>query len=175
MPPDFEWVEKMEKDYTIPFKGLGVGKHSFKFEIKEEFFESYDLPDIKKGSVSISLDLIKESTLLDLHFQLNGELELKCDRCLGNYIQPVVGEFRLVVKFGEAYNEESDEVIVIPQTENKIDLSQYIYEYVNLLLPIKKTHLNMEDCDPKMLEKINAHAEQEIDPRWEALKKLKLK
>ncbi len=119
--------------------------------------------------------MIKESTLLDLHFKLSGDFEVMCDRCLGNYMQPINGDFRLIVKFGEDYKEESDDVVVIPQTESRIDIGQYIYEYVNLLLPIKKIHLKSEDCDPEMIEKMNTHSKQEVDPRWEALKNIKLK
>lgn len=174
MPPDFEWV-KMETAYAIPFKGLGVGQHSFKFEIDAAFFEKFDFQDIKSGSAIILLDLTKESTLMDLHFNIKGTFEVTCDRCLGNYMQPIDGEFRLIIKFGDDYEEESDEVVIIPKTENRIDLSQYIYEYVNLLLPLKRTHPNIEDCDPEMIEKINTHATPEVDPRWETLKNIKLK
>lgn len=117
----------------------------------------------------------KESTLMDMHFKIKGTFEVTCDRCLANYMQPIEGEFRLIVKFGDDFEEESDEVVIIPKTESRIDLGQYIYEYVNLLLPIQRTHLNIEDCDPEMIEKINTHATPEVDPRWETLKNIKLK
>jgi len=174
LPPDFEWV-KMETAYAIQFRGLGVGQHHFTFEIDATFFEKFDFQDIKSGSARVLLYLTKESTLLDLHFKIDGTFEVICDRCLGKYMQPVKGEFRLIVKFGDDYEEESDEVVVIPKTESRIDLSQYIYEYVNLLLPIQRTHPNIADCDPEMIQKINKHAKPEVDPRWEALKNIKLK
>ena len=90
-------------------------------------------------------------------------------------MQPVKGEFRLIVKFGDDYEEESDEVVVIPKTESRIDVSQYIYEYINLLLPIQRMHAEVEDCDPEIVKKINTHSKPEVDPRWEALKNIKLK
>ncbi|RLD35174.1 MAG: hypothetical protein DRI88_11330 [Bacteroidetes bacterium] len=167
--------KKMEKDYTIPFRGLSAGKHSFEFKINEEFFEGDDLLDVKQGTASVSVELIKETTLMDLHFHLNGRFELVCERCLGNYFQDFEGEFRLVVKFGETFEEETDEVIMVPLTDNRFDLTQYIYEYVNLLLPIKKAHIHIEDCDPDIIGKIETHTKQSIDPRWDALKKLNLK
>jgi uncharacterized metal-binding protein YceD (DUF177 family) len=166
----------MKKDeYIIPFKGLGAGKHFFGFEINEEFFEGENLLDVKKGRAFISVDMIKETTLMDLHFHLNGSLRLMCERCLSDYDQPFEGAFRLIVKFGETFEEESDEVIIIPRTESNLDISKYIYEYINLLLPIKKSHQHIEDCDQKMIEKIENHEKQNTDPRWDALKKLKLK
>ena len=174
MPPDFEWV-KMETAYEIPFRGLGVGQHQFTFEIDAAFFKKFDFQDIIGGSATICLDLTKESTLLDLHFRIDGTFEVTCDRCLGKYMQPVEGEFRLIVKFGDDYEEESDEVVVIPNTESRIDVSQYIYEYINLLLPIQRLHAEVEDCDPEIVKKINTHSKPEVDPRWEALKNIKLK
>ncbi len=165
----------MEKDYIIPFIGLSLGKHSFEFRIDKEFFDGDDLLDVKRGAASVSVELIKETTLMDMHFHLNGRFELVCERCLENYYQDFEGGFRLVVKFGEAFEEETDEVIVVPQTDNKLDLTQYIYEYVNLLLPIKKAHAHIEDCNPDIIGKIETHATQNVDPRWDALKKLKLK
>lgn len=174
MPPDFEWV-KMEKAFEIPFKGLDVGKHDFTFEIDAAFFEKFDFHEIKSGMAEVVLEMIKEPTLLDLHFDINGSYEVICDRCLGNYMQAIEGAFRLIVKYGDEYMEESDEVIVISKTESRLDVSQYIYEYINLLLPIQRTHSNIDDCDPEMIRKINTHSKHEVDPRWEALKNLKLK
>ncbi|MCB2207311.1 MAG: DUF177 domain-containing protein [Bacteroidetes bacterium] len=165
----------METAYAIPFKGLGVGQHHFTFEIDATFFEKFDFQDIKSGSAKVLLDLTRESALMDMHFNIKGTFEVTCDRCLGNYMQPIEGEFRLIVKFGDDYEEESDEVVIIPKTESRIDLSQYIYEYVNLLLPIQRKHPNIEDCDPEMIEKINKHSKPEVDPRWEKLKNIKLK
>jgi uncharacterized metal-binding protein YceD (DUF177 family) len=75
---------------------------------------------------------------------------------------------------GEDFAEESDEVIVIPHTESRLDVSQYIYEYINLLLPLQRAHSNIEDCDQEVINKLDAHSKQENDPRWEALKNIKL-
>ncbi len=165
----------MDRDYNIPYRGLSAGKHSFEFEIDEEFFADRDLLDVKKGKAFITVELIKETTLMDLHFHINGRFELVCERCLGNFYQDFEGEFRLVAKFGETFEEETDEVIVIPQNDNRFDIQQYIFEYVNLLLPIKKSHANIDDCDQEMIRKIGEHGTQSTDPRWDALKKLKLK
>ena len=165
----------METAYEIPFKGLGVGKHHFTFEADASFFEKFDFHDIKGGLASIQLEMTKESTLLDLSFKIDGSFEVTCDRCLGTYVQEIKGAFRLIVKFGVEFEEESDEVIVIPKTESRLDVSQFIYEYINLLLPIQRTHENIEDCDPEMIKKIDNYSKPEVDPRWEALKNIKLK
>ncbi len=83
-----------------------------------------------------------------------------------------------VVDYGETYEEISAEIVTIPKTESNIDLSQYIYEYINLMLPIKKVHPDDEDgnstCNKEMTDRLNKYSEQKSDPRWDALKDIKL-
>ena len=83
----------------------------------------------------------------------------------------------MIVKFGDSYYEESDEVVVIPETEHKLNVSQYIYEFINLLLPIKRVHPNdeqgMSKCNPEILDRLKSAEEDETtDPRWDVLKLL---
>lgn len=166
---------KKQKDFIIPFKGLSTGAHEYLFEIDDTFFDSFEYFESEKGKLDVKLDLIKESSLLDLHFHIKGNVTLSCDRCLGVFDNPVDGDFRLVIKFGDIFAEESDEVVVLPLTESNIDVKQYLFEYINLLLPIKRVHQNENDCDPNMIEKLQNHEELETDPRWDALKNIKLK
>ena len=166
-------------DFTIPYKGLSTGNHSFAFIIGKQFFESFEYFEGIDGNLNASLELLKEPNLMDFSIHLQGEVNLQCDRCLGIFKQLVEGDFKLIVKFGETFEEESDEVIILPLTENRIDLSQYFFEYINMLVPLQKIHPDKENgesgCDPKMIEQLNQYSEQKEDPRWEVLKKLKLK
>jgi uncharacterized protein len=166
---------KQQKDFVIPFKGLSTGLHQYTFKIDKAFFESFEYFETETGNINVELELMKEPALLDLHFKLDGIINLVCDRCLGNFSNTINGEFRLIVKFGDAYSEESEEVVVLPNTESSIDIKQFIFEYINLLLPIKRVHVNKIDCDPTMLQKLQNHIEQSNDPRWDALKNIKLK
>lgn len=135
--------------------------------------------DITGGEVTLSLELEKESNLMVFELQLKGFVTLPCDRCLEEYNQDVEGSFRLIVKLGELFQELSDEMVEIPATEARIDLSQYVYEYILLMLPLKKVHPDDADgystCNPEMLQKLENHFENNTDPRWDALKKLKNK
>ena len=47
----------------------------------------------------------------------------------------------------------ADEVILLDSDSADIDLSQIIYDYVSLSLPIKKVHPDGQ-CDPVMMEKL---------------------
>ena len=53
----------------------------------------------------------------------------------------------------DADEDGADEVILLDSSSADIDLSQIIYDYVNLSLPIKKVHPDGQ-CDPVMMEKL---------------------
>lgn len=164
---------KRQKDFIIPFGGLSAGEHEFRFNIDNEFFESFEYFDSERGKLNVDVTLNREPSLLDFRFFISGNVDLVCDRCLNCFNQPVSGEFRLIVKFGKDFHEESDEVVVIPNTESNFDLRQYIFEYINFLIPVKRVHLNIEDCDQEMIGKLENISKPATDSRWDILKKLK--
>ena len=66
---------------------------------------------------------------------------------------------------------------VVPDSENEIEIAQYIYELILLSFPINFIHPDDEDgfstCNEEMMQKLESHSEPEvIDPRWNELKKL---
>jgi uncharacterized metal-binding protein YceD (DUF177 family) len=166
------------EEYIIPLSGLSLGDHSITYTIDDSFFANYDYFDAITGKLNLEVEMIKESSLIDFKFQFTGFFELKCDCCLDKFKLNVEDNFRLIVNFGNEFEEVSDEIITIPYNESKIDLSQYIYEYINLMLPYKKVHPDDEfgnsTCNQEMLDRINTFSEQQKDPRWDALKNIKL-
>jgi uncharacterized metal-binding protein YceD (DUF177 family) len=168
-----------KKGFTIAFRSLSTGNHSFDFEIGKQFFESFEYFEGISGELKAHVDLLKEPNMMNLAIHLQGIFNLQCDRCLGDFKQETDGNFMLIVKFGESFAEESDEVIVLPFTESMLDLKQYFFEFINMLLPLQKFHPDKENgesgCDPEMIARLDQHSEQKEDPRWDALKKLKLK
>ena len=51
----------------------------------------------------------------------------------------------LVVKFGEVFNNEDYEILVLPHGEHKINLEQYIFELIVLSLPCSDYYKIHED------------------------------
>jgi uncharacterized metal-binding protein YceD (DUF177 family) len=169
--------------YNIEFKGLKEGLHEYQFEVNEKFFEHFEESMVDNGEVSVKVELEKRSAFLRLSFALEGWLELVCDRCLDNY--NVSLETELFVKFGEedAF-EEGDNVIWVLPEEHAINLAQIIYEYVTLSIPLRHVHPDESgenSCNQEMIDRLNNitqheaddDEEEEIDPRWAALKNLK--
>lgn len=165
-------------EYIIPVGGLSLGSHQYTYKIDDTFFSNFEFFDTDKGLLNLEVEMVKESNLLDFKFYFNGYIELRCDRCLDKFNMNIENSFRLIVKYSDKYEEISDEVITIPDTESNIDLSQYIYEYINLMLPIKKVHPDDENgnstCNIEMLVRLDNYSEQQSDPRWDALKNIKL-
>jgi len=169
---------KAVEEFVIPFKGLSVGDHVFKFEIRNEFFKGFEYFENVSGQANIIVNLLKESNMLIFDFNITGELNLQCDRCLGFFNHKIDGQHKLFVKFGNEFLEESEDVIIIPVKENRIDLRQFIFEFISLLVPVKKVHpvdeFGESGCDTEIIDRINKYSKPKTDPRWDALKGIKL-
>jgi len=168
------------KIYIIQFGGLSIGNHNFEFYVDEKFFENFEYSEIKKGKVNVDILLEKHETMLILNFSIKGNVNIICDRCSDSFDIPISTNQQLIVKFGDKDFEETDEILIIPFSEHKIDLSQLIYEYINLSLPIKRVHPDDKQgnstCNPEIIKIIESVSKNEsTDHRWDALKKLKTK
>jgi len=171
--------------YNIEFKGLKEGLHDYQFEVNDKFFVHFEESLVDNGEVSVKVELEKRSAFLKLSFALEGWLELVCDRCLDSYQQDVSLETELFVKFGEEDEfEDGDNVIWVLPEEHAINLTQIIYEYVTLSIPLRHVHPDESGengCNQEMIDRLNNitqfdaedDEEEEIDPRWAALKNLK--
>ncbi|MCX6287948.1 MAG: DUF177 domain-containing protein [Bacteroidetes bacterium] len=172
-------VEKMEK-YQIQFSGLKPGTHSFDFNLDQTFFEYYQLNEITGSKVRVHIDMEKEERMLVLRFDISGSVNLSCDRCGDPLTMNLKGQQSLVVKLSDHNEEESEDVQIVKESESRFDLSQFIYEYVSLMLPAYRVHGNNSKgeslCNPDILKKLEELKESHApDPRWEVLNKLREK
>ncbi len=155
------------------------GEYRYDFVVEDAFFEHFAFQDIHHGKVTLSLIIEKELRLMLLLFHFDGNLQLVCDRCLDEYSQPLSGDFRLVVKYGEKKEDISDELVMIPYEDSYLDIGQYVYEFILLMVPMRRIHRDDEDghtsCNVEMLKKLNTFEKTGRDPRWDALKELKIK
>lgn len=169
------------RDYFISFRGLKIGNHEFDFQITDSFFETFEYSRTKKGNIALNVMLNKAETMLNIDFAFKGEVDVVCDSCGENFDFPLDFTERLIVKFSDEEQEDGAEIIFLPNTAYEINLVQFIYEYVNLALPMRITHPEDEEgrptCPIDVLEEFEDFSEQEneVDPRWDALKKLKTK
>ncbi len=163
-------------EYSISYTGLKQGKHHYQFELGTTFFEAFEYGLIQEASVQMSVELEKMSSMMTLNFEFSGWVNCDCDICLDPMKIDVLGNNRLIVKFGDETYEETEEIIILSHAEHKIELAQYMYEFVHLAMPSKRSH-NPEDCNQDMINRLSDDSSDEgetpIDPRWKALEGLK--
>ena len=164
----------------IDLKGLKEEETSLDFALDDSYFEALDGADVKKGSLHVSVSIRKATGFFEFGFHTEGTIVIPCDRCLDDMTLPVDTDNRLIVKLGSACSEE-DDIIVVPENEGILDMAWFIYEFVALVIPIRHVHAPGK-CNPAMtqaLEELSAdrssdeESSQSIDPRWEALLKLR--
>jgi uncharacterized metal-binding protein YceD (DUF177 family) len=165
------------RQFVIPFSGLKQGIHRFDFEADDLFFEHFEYSEIKNGRISVGLNLTKEENLLVLDFTFDGQVTLPCDRCFEPVDLRIQGKNRLCVKYGSGYYEENEALQIIPEGETQFNVSPFIYEFIHLLLPVKRIHPEDENgesrCNPEVLKMLEDLSEKHApDPRWEVLNDL---
>ncbi|MGB5820200.1 MAG: DUF177 domain-containing protein [Saonia sp.] len=169
------------KEFAIPFSGLKQGKHEFEYKFGNEFFESFGYDEFNDANLDLRVVLNRMSTMLELELAAEGVVNVDCDIISEPYDQSITAHLELVVKFGEEFNDEDDEILVIPHGEHQINIAQYVYEMLVLAVPLKRVHPGVLDgsIHSEALEKLEELQPKEIkenkgdtDPRWDALKKL---
>ncbi|MBQ6204134.1 MAG: DUF177 domain-containing protein [Prevotella sp.] len=164
----------------IDLKGQKEGEIALEYDLDDAYFRAIDAPEVSKGRVHVSLAIRKQSGFFELLFHTEGTIIIPCDRCLDEMEQPIKADNRLAVKLGTGYSED-DDLVTIDENEGILDVSWFIYEFIALAIPIKHVH-EPGKCNAAMIEALEEHSAarssdeedaREIDPRWEALLKLK--
>ena len=149
---------KTLKQFRIPFKGLNLGAHDYDWELDKRFFEAIENPDVLDCKVWVKLKLEKQERMMILEFDISGHLFVACDRCLDNFNLPLNISEIYFIKFGEEHKEESETILVIPETEYQINVSELIFDFISLAIPIKKVHPDDKDgistCEKSALSRL---------------------
>lgn len=168
--------------YNIVFKGLKTGLHEFNFHVEKDLFDYLGKENINDCNISVKVVLEKQESLIILTFDINGTVNIQCDRCLDYYNQPVKSKNKLFVKYGEKGNEEdeeNEEIIILHPEESEINVGKLIHDFIILSIPLKRIHPDDENgnslCNKEMIKRINelsVSREEKTDERWTELKKL---
>lgn len=172
---------KKQDTFTLPLTGLGEGQHQFRFDIQADFFKAFENSKLREGKIQVDLEMDKKAAHIDLYFKISGEAMVACDRCLDEFGLPLNHEEHLVLKYAEVEREDF-EVVYIRRDRDYFDVSQYVYEFIHLALPMVVTHdLADLNCNPDMLDALEANEyeqeeteENSSNSAWSALKDIKL-
>lgn len=175
--------------YNIQLKTLPIGKSVVEYHLDNNFFALLEDVDIQKGEIDVKVNINREAKQSELNFELEGKVVVPCDRCLEDMNQPIKTTGHLIVRFGKEFKDDGDDIVVVPEEQGIINVSWFLYEFVELAIPIKHVH-PFGQCNQGMSNKLSEHiafdaddddfvgGEEEennsgaTDPRWDALKGL---
>ena len=160
----------MNDNFIIPLNGLASGESRFSWHADKEFFEAFENAEILDADLDASVIVEKSGRYLGVDCEIDGTVTVACDRCLEDLEMPVTADVLLSVKYGdeessEDHQEGEREIVFVPEGEAELDLSQIIYDYVCLSLPMQRHH-DEGDCNPDALKFLaggNPVASEEVD------------
>ncbi len=173
--------------YNIEIIGLKNKVHSYQYDIGDRFFSNFEESELQKGALNCWLNLNKTDNFIEVNFKIQGKVELVCDRSLDNFDHDIAIDQNIMFKFGEEDKVIDDDIEMISRDRQSIQVGQYIYELIATSTPMKKLHPRYQDEETDRVEdeliyssstedsekKEKSEKEDQVDPRWEALKKLK--
>ncbi len=173
------------RDFDIAFVGLKPGIHEFEYDVNDQFFTDYQEQDFTNCIAHIKLTLDKKSGFLLLRFEVGGKLHLPCDRCGNTRPFDLWDEFNIVVKMVEDPQmmndqEEDPDVYYISKGESHLHISDWIYEFINLSIPMQRMCDEKEIGGPycnkevlEMLARLDAQKARPESTLWKGLEKFK--
>ena len=171
--------------YEIAFVGLKPGIHHFDYQIDDKFFKHYGEQDFSNCTAKIKLQLEKNNSFMMLKFDVDGSADVSCDRCSNDLTMQLWDEFRVTIKLvdePDAMNEQEEDpdVYYISRGESHLHLADWIYEFINLSIPVqrmcKEDEIGGPHCNPEvlaMLKKMDAQSAKAENPLWKGLEKFR--
>lgn len=168
---------KEKEKYSVDIFRLKPGIHTYTFQLTDDFFSNFEGSPVSKASGKVDLELNKQDSLIEAALHFDVEIPLECDRTLREFKHPVKEDHVIHFKYGEHEAEVDDDVYIITKDTQRIEFGQFIYEFLVLAIPMKKLHPDLEDDEEVVYQSEPSNdegeSEETVDPRWEALKKLK--
>jgi len=153
------------KPFEISFSSLNQGLHTYNFEIDNSLLTHFE-QDFEEAQFDCKLDLDKRSTLINLHFSINGKIKIDCDRCMESIFLPLESENLMVIKFDERERQEED-ILYLDFNATSVNVGSLIYEFIMLSIPLRKVKdcesENYKDCNQKILDYLDNQKIEEID------------
>lgn len=173
------------RNFDIAFVGLKPGIHEFEYEINDKFFVEYQEQDFRNCVSHVKLTLDKKNGFMLLKFEVGGKVDVTCDRCGNDLPLSLWDDFNIVVKMvddpEQMNNQEEDpDVYYISKGESHLRISDWIYEFINLSIPMQRMCSQQEIGGPQcnkevlaMLDKLDAENNKPENPIWKGLEKFK--
>ena len=161
-----------KRDFDIAFRGLALGQHEFQYDLDDTFFTLFEYSDYRGLRGTAELVMLKSETVLDIELRFTGTIEVPCDIPNELYPPTLENSFAMQIKFGDEYNDENEELLILPHGNYEFNAGQMIYELVVLSIPLKLLGPNAGNGIEDLIEEEEDETEEKTDPRWDQLKNL---
>lgn len=172
------------REYEIAFVGLKPGEHVFEYQITDKFFIKFGQQDFSDCLAKVQLKLEKKSGFMLLGFDIDGSVVVDCDRCGNRLPLQLWEEFKLVVKLVDNpdemnLQEDDPDVYYISRTESHLHVAEWIFEFINLSLPMTKmcneAQIGGPHCNKEVLAKLQQMKPEETQSNdlWKDLEQFK--
>lgn len=177
---------KHNREFEIAWQGLKPGIHEFQYNIDTRFMQEHGEhdQDYSNLQVLVKLKFDKQTNFFLLHLDVDGIMQVPCDRCGDDFELRLWDEFDLIIKLANedaTTIDDEDDVVFIPRNETVLDISPWLYEYVKLSIPLQRIHPALADgtsgCNPNALNLLHHLTEEEqhqkVNNIWKGLDALK--
>lgn len=148
--------------FKVQLASLPEGHTEQDFEITTDFFKNMENTDVVFADVKVHMDLDKKNDAYDCVFHCKGRIQVPCDRCLDPLDMDVDTDYRIVVKYGEEFNDENDDILVIPFSNTSLNVAYMLYDTILLTIPLRHVH-PMGKCNRAMAAALSRHSAQDDD------------
>ena len=142
--------------YKVQLASLPEGHHEQDFVCDTEFFKNMENTDVLNSDVNVHLALEHKHGLYDLTFTCRGKLQIPCDRCLDPIDHEVDTVYHITVEYGDTYNDASDDLLIIPQSDAYLNVAYMLYDTILLTIPLRHVH-PLGKCNRAMAAALNKH------------------
>ncbi|TAH07358.1 MAG: DUF177 domain-containing protein [Sphingobacteriia bacterium] len=174
------------REFEIAFVGLKPEIHIYEYKVDDEFFVAYGEQDFTNCVANIKLSLDKKTGFMLLKFDVDGTVQAGCDRCGNTLPLQLWDEFNIIVKMVDEPDsmneqEEDPDIYYISRGASHLYISDWIFEFINLSIPLQKIcsaeEIGGSKCNIEVLEKLRKMEEdatKDSSPTlWKGLEKFK--
>ncbi len=141
---------------------MSEGVHTFGYHLDGRFFANMESADIHDADLTVNLTVEHKHDVYTMAFAIAGTVTLVCDRCLDALTWPIDVNYHINVRYGEAFNDEADDLLEIPFSNDYLNVAYMIYDTVALSIPIKHVH-PLGKCNRQMSAMLKKHRARQLD------------
>lgn len=164
-------MKKKLTECIVPLSSLKTGEHTFEFILNGDIFAENQYDEIHAAALKAEISFNKNSSIMTFHFNINGTINITCDRCGEDFDMPLSVSRQLIVKTESREHQEEDDMVCLSGDETDFDAAPYIYQYVVLSIPMQHIHPadknGKSTCNSETIAKLNnIHVETSNEEKY---------